>query len=102
MAVNSIVLVQISYLFNCRSLNRSVFAIGLLTNGWSIVGSLVMLGAQLLFTYAPVMNRLFHTTPIHGESWLRIVGVAAMAFAAVECEKWIRFGPRRDNRAISG
>jgi Ca2+-transporting ATPase len=96
-AVNTVVLVQLIYLFNCRSLKHSVFAIGLLTNGWTIVGSLAMLGAQLLFTHVPVMNKLFHSAPISGESWLRIAAVAAVAFAAVELEKWIRFGRRRDH-----
>ena len=58
-----------------------------------------MLGAQLLFTYAPVMNRLFHTAPIDAESWLRIAGVAALAFVTVELEKWIRFGRHRGDSA---
>jgi hypothetical protein len=38
------------------------------------------------------MNGLFHSSPISGEAWLRIVVVAVTAFAAVELEKWIRFG----------
>jgi hypothetical protein len=38
------------------------------------------------------MNKLFHSAPITGEAWLRIVGVGVIAFAAVELEKWIRFG----------
>ena len=98
--INVIVLVEIAYLFSCRSLSHSVFALGWCTNGWAIAGSLAMLGAQLLFTYAPGMNRLFHTAPISGASWLRIVGVAAVAFAAVELEKWIRLGRRRGEHAI--
>jgi cation-transporting P-type ATPase F len=98
--VNVIVMVEIAYLFNCRSLNHSVFAIGWFTNWWAIAGSLVMLGAQLLFTYAPIMNKLFHTAPIDVGSWLRIAGVAAAAFVAVEIEKWIRFGGRRGERTI--
>jgi Ca2+-transporting ATPase len=99
-AANTIVLVQLIYLFNCRSLNHSIFAIGLFTNRWTIVGSLAMLGAQLLFTYAPVMNRLFHSAPIGVGSWLRILAVATLCFAAVELEKWIRFGGRRGEHAI--
>ncbi len=91
-AVNVIVLIQIFYLFNCRSLHRTAFAIGLFTNRWVIAGSLAMVGAQLLFTYAPVMHRLFHSAPISGEAWLRIVGVAAAVYVAVEIEKWLRFG----------
>ena len=99
-AVNIVVLVQLVYLFNCRSLNHSLFAIGLFTNSWTLLGSLAMLGAQLLLTYLPVMNNLFHTAPISGESWLRIAAVAGASFVVVEIEKWLRFGRRRGEHAI--
>ncbi|MGZ8900921.1 MAG: HAD-IC family P-type ATPase, partial [Limisphaerales bacterium] len=99
-AANTIVLVQIIYLFNCRSLHNSIFAIGLFTNRWTLIGALAMLGAQLLFTYMPLMNKLFHTAPIGAGSWLRIAGVAGAAFVAVEFEKWIRFGRRRGEHSI--
>lgn len=98
--VNVIVLVEIAYLFSCRSLNRSVFAIGWFTNRWAIAGSLSMLAAQLLFTYAPVMNKLFHTAPIAADAWLRIGAVASVAIVAVEIEKWICFGGRRGEPAM--
>lgn len=98
--INVIVLVELAYLFSCRSLNHSVFAIGWFTNPWAIGGALAMLAAQLLFTYAPVMNTLFHTAPIDAGSWLRIAGVAGAAFVTVELEKWLRFGGRRGEHAI--
>ena len=98
--VNVIVLIEAVYLFNCRSLNRSLFTMGLFTNRWALGGAFSMLGAQLVFTYAPVMNRLFHSAPISGESWMRIAVVAAVSFAAVELEKWIRFGRRHEERSI--
>ncbi len=98
--VNLFVVVEAFYLFNCRSLNRSVFTVGLFGNRFALVGTAGMLGAQLLFTYAPVMNKLFHTAPIGVESWLRIATAAAAAFAAVELEKWIRFGGQRGEHAI--
>ncbi len=88
--INVIVLVETAYLFNCRSLNHAFFSTGIFSNRWVIAGSLTMLVAQLLFTYAPVMNKLFHTAPISGESWLRIVGVAVIVFVVVEIEKWLR------------
>ena len=56
--------------------------------------------AQLLFTCAPAMNRLFHSAPISARSWLRITAVAAASFAAVEFWKWIRFGGRRGEHPI--
>ena len=92
--------VEIGYLFNCRSLNHSLVAIGPFTNRWVIGGSLAMLAAQLLLTYTPLMNKLFHTAPISGESWLRILAVAAASFVAVEFEKWIRFGRHGDRHVI--
>lgn len=98
--INVIVLVQAAYLFNCRSLTRSAFAIGLFSNRWSVAGALAMVSAQLLLTYAPVMNRLFHTAPITGGAWARVVGVAATAFLAVELEKWMRFGRIRGRGAL--
>ncbi|MBI3849931.1 MAG: cation-transporting P-type ATPase [Verrucomicrobia bacterium] len=90
--INVIVLVEIGYLFNCRSLNHSFFSVGFLSNRWVIAGSMAMLATQLFFSYGPVMNKLFHTAPISGESWLRILAVAAASFIAVEFEKWLRFG----------
>lgn len=89
--IGVIVLVEIAYLFSCRSLKHSLFAIGAFTNWWAVAGSLAMVAAQLLLTYAPFLNRLFHTAPIDALSWLRIVGVAVAAFVAVEVEKWLRF-----------
>jgi len=96
--INVVVLVQAAYLFNCRSLNHSIFTIGFFTNTWAVAGVLAMLGLQFLMTYAPVMNRLFHTAPIDAESWIRIAAVVCVAFVAVEFEKWIRFGIGRGGK----
>ena len=97
--INVIVLVEMAYLFNCRSLHHSFFSIGFFSNPWLIAGTLAMLAAQLLFTYAPLMNQLFHTAPMSGASWLYIVGVAAIVFVLVEIEKWMRYGRGRGDHA---
>jgi cation-transporting P-type ATPase F len=88
--VNVIVIVEIFYLFNCRSLAHSMLSLGFFSNLWVLGGVTAMLGAQLLFTYAPFMNQLFHSAPLRGESWLHIVAVGLVAFAAVGVEKWVR------------
>jgi len=98
--VNVVVLVELGYLFNCRSLNHSIWCIGLFTNRAAIIGSVAMIAAQLCFTYAPVMNKLFHTAPIGTVTWLRIAAVAATSFATVEFEKWVRFGGQRAKPAM--
>jgi cation-transporting ATPase F len=98
--VNVIIFVELAYLFNCRSLHRPSFSSGFFGNRWAFVGAGAMVGAQLLFTYVPVMNRLFHTAPIGAESWLRIIGVAATVFTIVEVEKWLRYGRGRGADAL--
>jgi magnesium-transporting ATPase (P-type) len=90
--VNVIVCVEIAYLFNCRSLHHSLLEIGFFSNRVAIVGALAMLGAQLLFTYLPAMNKLFHSAPIDMFAWSRILAVVLTGFLVVEVEKWLRFG----------
>ncbi len=89
--VNAIVLVQVFYLFNCRSLKHPAHSLGLFTNRWVIAGSLTMIAAQVLFTHAPMLNHLFHSAPISAGAWFRVIAVASVVFIAVEFEKWLRF-----------
>jgi len=93
--VNTIIMAKLTYLFSCRSLDRSLFSIGVFTNPLIWVGSLSMIAVQLLFTYTPWMNHLFQTAPLSADAWLRIAVVASISFLAVELEIWIRFGGNR-------
>lgn len=89
--VNVIVAVEMSYLLSCRSLLHPMWHVGMFSNRWIFPGIAAMLGAQILFTYAPAMNRLFHTTPIGAGAWARIAIMAVLAFVVVEFEKWVRW-----------
>jgi len=91
-AVNAIVFAEVAYLFNCRSLRQPLLRIGLFGNPWVLTGVLAMVAAQLLFTYLPVMNRLFGSAPISWEAWIRIGGVAVGTLVLVEVEKIVRMG----------
>jgi magnesium-transporting ATPase (P-type) len=95
--VNVIVMVEVFYLLNCRSLTRSFFSLGFFTNRWLLAGVAAMLGAQLLFTYAPIMNRLFHSAPISGTAWLMILAVGSVVFLIIEITKWMS-ARRRQSR----
>lgn len=89
-AVNVFVMVELFYLFNCRSLTKPMFQLGMFSNLWiwTGVGSMVML--QMLFTYAPFMNKFFYSAPIGWDAWWRILLTATVAYAIVELEKWAR------------
>jgi cation-transporting ATPase F len=71
-AVAMFVVGEAFYLFNCRSLNRSVFEVGLFSNLWIWAGISVMAILQLMFTYLPIMNEWFQSAPISVAAWLRI------------------------------
>ena len=87
-AANLFVLVEILYLFNCRSLRRPFWQCR--PNRWVWAGAAAMLGLQLAFTYAPGFNRVFQTAPIGVVEWLPILGIAALCATLVETEKWWR------------
>jgi Ca2+-transporting ATPase len=88
--VNVIVMVEVFYLLNCRSLLHSMFSVGFWTNRWVFGGIAAMLGAQLLFTHAPLMNRLFHSAPLDWPSWFYVTSVGLTTYLVVEFEKWRR------------
>lgn len=90
-AVGVLVIGELFYLFNCRSFSRSPFALGFFSNPWLIAGVFIMLGLQALFTYAPAMNRFFHSAPIALDAWGRIFLVGLLIFIIFEIEKWFRF-----------
>jgi len=89
-AVNAVVFTEIFFLFNSRSLIYSPFKIGFFSNRWLIAGTIVMIGLQILFTYAPFMNIIFGSAPFGFSAWWRLLGFGFVTFALVEIEKKLR------------
>jgi magnesium-transporting ATPase (P-type) len=90
MAVNVLVFGQMFYLFNSRFLSESSLRpASLFTNrvAWLAVG--VLVGLQLAFVYAPLMQLWFGTAPLEGRHWLLPLGIGAAVFLLVESEKAI-------------
>jgi cation-transporting P-type ATPase F len=85
--VNVVVFTELFYLFNCRSLTRSPWAMGFFSNRWAIVGPLSMAALQILLTYMPLMNLWFQTSPLTGLQWLKIIGISLIGYAVIETEK---------------
>ena len=88
--INVIVMVELAYLLNCRSLLHSMFQLGVFTNKWIFIGIGGMVSAQLLMTYLPLANKILHTAPIGVAEWSRILLVSVITYSAVEFEKWLR------------
>ena len=89
-AVNVFAVGQSFYLLNCRSLRFSMFRLGLFSNPWVWGGIAAMTVAQLLFTYVPLMNRLFHSAPIGLMDWAHILAVGLVIYLVIGAEKTLR------------
>jgi magnesium-transporting ATPase (P-type) len=87
-AVNALVVGEIAYLFNCRSLTGSALGRATLSGNpyiWLTVCVLVVF--QLLFTYLPVMATLFGTAGLDVAAWGRILAFGVVLFLVMEMEK---------------
>ncbi len=89
-AVNVFVFGELFYLFNCRSLTKSMFQLGLFTNPWLFAGVSLMTILQLLYTYVPAMNWMFHGAPITLELWGHVLGASLIIYLVIGFEKWVR------------
>jgi magnesium-transporting ATPase (P-type) len=87
-AVNAITIGQVFYLLNSRYLLDSSFSITAHLGNQYLphgIGAVILL--QLLFTYAPPLQRLFDTQPLPASAWPWLIGGGFVFFLVVEAEK---------------
>lgn len=89
-AVNTLVMFEIFYLFNSRFflepiLNRQ----GIMGNYYILLAISILCVFQLAFTYVPIMQLLFGTYALEISAWPKIVIIASSVFLFVETEKAI-------------
>jgi len=90
-AVNTLVVMEIFYLFSIRYLDSSSI-------GWRqvrgtravLIAVGVVVALQLLFTYAPFMETFFDTRPVDFIHGVEIIAIGVTLFALLELEKWVR------------
>ena len=88
-AVNTLVMFEIFYLFNARYIIASIFNWeGFTGNRYVLVAIGILVAFQLAFTYLAPMQLLFGTAAIDLIMWLRIAVVASSVLLLVELEKY--------------
>ncbi len=87
-ALNTIVLIEIFYLLNSKSIYENIFD-KLLSNRIMLLGIAIVLGLQLLITYNPTMNTLLRTSPLEAVDWLKMILISSSVFFIVEIDKYI-------------
>ncbi|RUO34923.1 cation-translocating P-type ATPase [Aliidiomarina soli] len=96
MAVNTLVAMEVWYLFSVRYLRRASFSIPDLKGTPPVLlAVMAVFVLQLLFTYSPWLQTLFASEPLSMQHGLLCVAVGIILFAILELEKWLqrRFKP---------
>ncbi len=90
-AVNTLVAMEVFYLFSVRYLRAPSFTFeGVKGTKPVLVAVFAVFGLQLLFTYAPFMETFFHSRPLSFATGLQIVAVGAAVLVLLEVEKFLR------------
>ncbi len=90
-AVNTLVVMEIFYLFSVRFLSATSLSLKAALGTRPVliaIGAVTLL--QFLFTYAPPMEAFFDTRPIHPGTGLLVVAVGPLLLLVLETEKRIR------------
>ena len=90
MVVNTIVVMEVFYLFSVRYVHgSSVTWYGVLGTPAVLIGVAAVVAAQLAFTYLPLFQDVFATEPVSLNDGLLIVLVGVALLILVELEKWL-------------
>jgi magnesium-transporting ATPase (P-type) len=96
MAVNTIVVMEIFYLFSLRYAHGTSFTWrGLLGTRAVLIGVAVVVAGQLALTYLPFMQAVFGTAALRFTDGLAIIGAGIVLLLVLEVEKRIRFRSER-------
>lgn len=90
-AMTQMVVFQFFHVFNCRSLDRSVFRISAFSNRFLFISLIAATAAHVAVVYVPVLQVLFRTVPIGAGDWLLLFGVGILVIVGGEIDKaWHR------------
>lgn len=88
--INVLIVGKIFYLFNIRTKNYALSK-EMFVNKKSYIFIALMLVLQLILTYVPFMQAIFHTAPIGIKEWLIALVGGVIVFLVAEADKWLHF-----------
>jgi magnesium-transporting ATPase (P-type) len=83
----TVVLFQVLYLLQCRSIRTSAFKMNPMSNPLIYAGIACTLLFQAIFVYVPPMNLIFHSAPLSFSDWLACAAVASAVLPVMAVEK---------------
>lgn len=86
-AVTFVIMFQVFYLLNCRSLRDTILKIGVFSNKTIFTGIGVVLALQTVFIYAPFMHKIFGTVSLSLSELFISMASAFVIFLLIGLEK---------------
>lgn len=85
-------MLQIVNVFNMRSLKRSIFKIGLLSNKWVLGAVALSIALMAVVIYIPVFAGIFEFVPLTGKEFLIITLASSSIIVFGEIYKLVKYG----------
>ncbi|TYO90525.1 HAD-IC family P-type ATPase [Oceanicella actignis] len=91
LCVNTLIVLEVFHLFFIRNFHLTSLTWEAVRGTKAVwIAVIVVVGAQMLFTYAPFMQAVFATRPVSLTDGAVVIGVGLAFFAVVEVEKQLR------------
>ncbi len=102
-AVSVFIVCQSMYLFNCRSMTKSMFQLGLWSNPYIWLGVFIMFATQFIFLYVPPVNSFFAVAGISAAAWGRLFILGFIIYSVIGISKFVGniVKKRQDKKTIS-
>jgi calcium-translocating P-type ATPase len=84
-----LVIIQMVNAFNSRSLQHSIFKLGVFTNRWLVAAIGISLVTVYAFVELPFFNNVLHTTSLTGTEWGYLVAASFIVLIAEESRKFV-------------
>lgn len=88
-AVSVFIMCQSFYLLNCRSMDKSMFKLGLWSNPYIWLGILIMFSSQFVFLYFKPVSGFFSVAGFGFDSWMRLLILGFIIYSFIGTEKFI-------------
>lgn len=89
MAVTAVIMFQVFYMVECRSLRSTIFQIGIFSNPVVFIGIGVTLALQAAFVYAPWLQGVFGSAPLDAPELAVAMLAGFIPLPIIMMEKWL-------------
>ena len=101
MAFCGLVILEKLNVFNFRSLQEPLGAIGYTSNRPLLIAWTAMVTLQVAAVYVPFLQRVLHTVPLSWQDWAVIVAFALPVVLVPEAVKWMRWRSKATGHATA-